>query len=104
MSGSLLSDSDEAPRTRMRAPVPTCPELPTTLTPAARPVSRSWTLRTGCVATTAAAATVLTALPTARRSAAPAVPVTTTWLSSSTRSARATCTSSPARALTVRGW
>ena len=75
MSGLLLSDSDDAPRTRMREPVPTCPELATTLTPEARPLSRSCRLFTGCVATISDAFTVVTALPMARFSVTPAVPV-----------------------------
>ncbi len=105
MRGSLLRESDEAPRTRMRDPDPTCPELPMTLTPAARPVSSSWKERTGCVATMSAALTVVTTLPIAFFSAFPAGPVTTTWLSSSARSTMPMRSStSPTRARRVAAW
>src|SRR5690606_23740786 len=73
-----VRERDDAPRIRTRLPDPTLPDPAMTATPVARPLRSSWKFDTGCVATTSDALIWETALPTARDSVAPVVPVTIT--------------------------
>ena len=76
--GSVLSDRLPTERTRICAPVPTWPVAGRTMTPGVRaPISCS-TLRGADVLRTSFALMLSMTLPTARRSTAPPVPVTTT--------------------------
>lgn len=74
--GSLDSESEFAPRIRMRAPVPVC--VPScTDTPGVRAFSTSWTLAIGAFSVMSATVKLATALPISTRRVSPVAVVTT---------------------------
>ena len=87
--GSLPSDMLVVPRMRIGDPVPTWPADGSTIMPAVRWARSVWTLVTGATSRMAAASTVSTTFPIARRWVPPAVPVTTISSSASASSRRA---------------
>ena len=74
--GSLFKLIEFIPRTRIRAPVPVCVPL-VTETPAARELSRSFTLAIGADSTTLATEMFAVALPISTRRCSPVAVVTT---------------------------
>src|SRR5882724_8671563 len=83
ISGWFESEKLEAPRMRIREPLPTAPVARCMTTPAARALSRSCTPSMGAFCVTSAALMVEIALPILPISVALEVPVTTTCDSSS---------------------
>src|SRR5207248_1557044 len=78
ISGWFEREKLEAPRRRMREPLPTAPVARCMTTPAARALSRSCTPSMGALCVTSAALIVETAFPSLPISTATGVPVTTT--------------------------
>src|SRR2546421_5431940 len=78
ISGWFVSENLDAPRIRMREPLPTAPVARWMTTPAARALSRSCTPSMGALCVTSAALIVETAFPSLPISTACGVPVTTT--------------------------
>ena len=71
-SGALESENVPTPRTRICAPAPIWPDVGTTTTPGARPLSNPSTVGTAVVAMTSATFTVETVVPSSRFTAPPA--------------------------------
>src|SRR5438477_270942 len=90
ISGWFESEKLEAPRMRMREPLPTAPVARCMTTPAARALSRSCTPSMGAFCVRSAALILETALPTRPISVALDLPVTTTCDNSSTFCSSAT--------------
>ena len=89
------------PRMRIGEPVPTWPADGSMIMPGVRWARSVWTLVTGATSSTAAASTVSTTLPMARRWVPPAVPVTTISSSASASSRSDTLISVARSAVTV---
>src|SRR5688500_16455432 len=79
MRGVFSSERLLRPRIWMLGPAPRRPDLGTIETPGARALRRPERFGAGDLSSSSVALIVETALPTARRSWAPAVPVITTW-------------------------
>jgi hypothetical protein len=105
-SGSLEREIELAPRIRICCAVPVVPDEAVTDMPGTRAVSRSWRLDTGADSTIEAAFTDATTAEFARRSTAPAVPVTTTSSSATAEveSRKSAAAAAPAATVTVTVW